>query len=736
VTEASGTEGDHDAERFAVSDRIRRTVESLAAGRTVVLVLEDLHWADASSLRVLRHLCAHTATGRLLVLCTWRRGAQAGALTETAEALARRHATRLDLTGLSRTEALGLLAAIAGDRVDDVVARAVHDRTEGNPFFLVEYARLARDQHDDLASALEGMPSTVADVVRRRIRTLPQDSAAALTAGAVIGREFELALLAPTLAVSELDALDLLEPALALELVQDLGADRFRFAHALVRDSAYAELSPSRRERMHASLAEQIRSLPRSDSRAAEIARHWAEAGDRHVHRAWRAAAHAAVLAMAAHATEEAAAHYQSALALLERDPDAGPRNRWDLLVGYADACRWSTRLVEMTEALDEAIAIADQIGDPALVMGAASVAAEGAVWPVRVYGTVNQEVVAAMRRALDRLPHEDSEVRCRLMLLLAGELSYSRRTAEIDALVEQSVAMARRIGDDRLLLDTLTYGFSTLWRRSTIAVRQEMATEAVALARATANVRAELLTRFLLAVVRCGLSDLEGVEEEIAQVGALGREQRLYFLELATLTHLQSWAAMRGDTATIALNTDRLFELDGLISIPQKDDALKGALLVPQIWGGPIAPPEVLTDYTDGAKVPIEPGLVVLLLRTGEADLARQVWAGYDYQLGGDDWYAELHWSFGAEIALELGEPTLGAEIYQRLVPLRGCCVISGTGPAHGPADAYLAMAAAATGEASLATEHADLAAALCLEWNIPQVARRLGDLRERFGF
>ena len=102
MTEASGTEGDHDAERFAVSDRIRRTVESLAAGRTVVLVLEDLHWADASSLRVLRHLCAHTATGRLLVLCTWRRGAQAGALTETAEALARRHATRLDLTGLSR----------------------------------------------------------------------------------------------------------------------------------------------------------------------------------------------------------------------------------------------------------------------------------------------------------------------------------------------------------------------------------------------------------------------------------------------------------------------------------------------------------------------------------------------------------------------------------------------------------------------------------------------------------
>jgi hypothetical protein len=192
----------------------------------------------------------------------------------------------------------------------------------------------------------------------------------------------------------------------------------------------------------------------------------------------------------------------------------------------------------------------------------------------------------------------------------------------------------------------------------------------------------------------------------------------------------------MRGDADTIALNNARLYELDQLISVPQKDDALKGALLVPQIWGGPVAPPEVLTSYTDGAKVPIEPGLVVLLLRTGEIDLAREVWSGYDYELGGDDWFRELHHAFGAEIALELGERDLAAQLYERLLPLRGGCIVSGTGPAHGPADAYLAMAAAATGETELATEHADAAAALCLAWNVPQVARRLDDLRERHGF
>jgi hypothetical protein len=156
----------------------------------------------------------------------------------------------------------------------------------------------------------------------------------------------------------------------------------------------------------------------------------------------------------------------------------------------------------------------------------------------------------------------------------------------------------------------------------------------------------------------------------------------------------------------------------------------------VPQLWGQPLAPPEVLGAYTEGANVPIEPGLTVMLLRTGMSDLAREIWGGYDYELGGDDWFRELHHAFGAEIALELGDPGLAGRLYERLLPLRGGCIVSGTGPAHGPVDAYLAMAAAATGETEVATGHADAAATLAAAWKLPQVARRLGDPRERYGF
>jgi DNA-binding SARP family transcriptional activator len=730
------SQGDHDTARFEVADAIRRALVGLAKDDTVVLVLEDLHWADTSSLRVLRHVCAHLDASRLLVVCTWRHEPARGVLAETAEALARRHATRIELDGLTDADARTVLEAVTGTDVDTPLAEAARGRTEGNPFFLIEYARLARDEDRPLSEVLGGLPSSVSDVVRRRIRQLPGPAADVLTAGSVVGREFEVDLVARALELDEADALDLLEPALAVDLVQDLGGDRFRFVHALVRDTAYAEMTPSRRERRHAALAELIAGGPRSADRAPEVARHWAAAGPRHVRRAWRSAARAAELALAAHGADEAVAHYRSALDLLEQDSDATPRHRWDLLVGYADACRWSTHRVEMMDAIDEAVVIADQLGDPEMVVGAASVGVDGAVWQTRSYGQVHEPVVGAMRRALDRLPTTDSEARCRLLLLLAGELFYSDRPTEVDALVELSVAMARRLGDERLLLSVLTYGFSTRWRRAAIRERLQMGTEAVELARRIGDVRAELLARFLVASVRCGLGDMDGVEDEVAEVSERARELRLYFLELATLTHTQSWAAMRGDADAIARNTARLFELDGLISIAQKVDALKGALLVPQMWGGAIAPPEVLTDYTDGANVPIEPGLVVLLLRTGAAEQAREVWSWYDYELGGDDWFRELHHAFGAEIALELGDADLAGRLYERLVPLRSGCVISGTGPAHGPADAYLAMAAAATGETALATEHADTAAELCRAWRLPQVAQRLDDLRERYGF
>jgi hypothetical protein len=142
------------------------------------------------------------------------------------------------------------------------------------------------------------------------------------------------------------------------------------------------------------------------------------------------------------------------------------------------------------------------------------------------------------------------------------------------------------------------------------------------------------------------------------------------------------------------------------------------------------------MDGYMTDALVPIGPALVVLLLRKEAVELAGDAWQSFAYDEDLDNWYATFHWALGAEIALRFGDRGLGARLHQRLLPMRGGAIISGTGPAHGPADAYLALAAAAAGESDVAGRHADAAMDLCRTWEIPQVSRWLADLRDRYSF
>ena len=128
----------------------------------------------------------------------------------------------------------------------------------------------------------------------------------------------------------------------------------------------------------------------------------------------------------------------------------------------------------------------------------------------MRVYGDVEEPVVAAMRNALASLPPEDSEVRARLMLVLAGELYYSNLTAEIDALVDAGTAMARRLGYARLLVDVLQHAYIAGWRRETIRDRLAIAEEAAITATEAGLVRSALVSRLHAAAARCAIGDID----------------------------------------------------------------------------------------------------------------------------------------------------------------------------------------------------------------------------------
>lgn len=233
-------DGDEDGGgRFRTWEAIAADVLDTAAGRTLLVILDDLHWADVASLRVLRLLGETMHDARLLVLGTWRSHPEpADALLDAVETFARRHAVRLDLHGLSADDASRVVEAVSHRSASAAEGDALRRRTDGNPFFLVEYGRLAREG-GDLATLLAEThaPAAVHDVLARRLQRMPEETLSVLRWAALVGRGFDLDRLAAASGLDEDTLLDRLDPALDAGLVREDGIDRFLFGHALVRDT-------------------------------------------------------------------------------------------------------------------------------------------------------------------------------------------------------------------------------------------------------------------------------------------------------------------------------------------------------------------------------------------------------------------------------------------------------------------------------------------------------------------
>jgi hypothetical protein len=506
--------------QFRTWEAIAGEVTESAGSRTIVVILDDLHWADVASLRVLRLLGESAETGRLLVVGTWRGAPAPGeALLDAMETFARRHAVRVDLHGLSAEEGARVVEAVAESAPSPAEAAALRARTDGNPFFLVEYARLAREG-GDLSGLLaeEHPPAAVNDVLVRRLAHLPEETRSVLRWAAVIGRQFSLDLLSATSGQDEDTVLDLLDPALAAGLVREDGVERFLFGHALVRDTIYNGVPATRRARAHAHVAEALRG---TSGRETELARHWLAAGPAHAARAWLAAVGAAALARRLHAYEESADLLRSALRVLPQDPDSTPRERYDVLMDLADAQRWCGDWTGLVQTAEDAVAVADELGDVELLARAGTTTALGALWQSGPHGSVNAVVTDALRRALDRLPPEDSPLRCRTMLSLALEIYYGSTHEERVALVDEGLAMARRLADDELMLDACQLAYVALWCQRTAPLRRDLITEAMLLAHRLGQERAYVVCTTLRTVVAGEL----GLVEEMWEHAAVARD-------------------------------------------------------------------------------------------------------------------------------------------------------------------------------------------------------------------
>lgn len=276
--------GSPEAARARLYDAVTAFLEVVASTRPVVLVLEDLHWADQESVELAAYVAATLRTGRLTVLTTVRDPSEApgSAGSELVAALARRPgAVRIELDGLGVHEVAELVARRTGSTVSVETAEALRRRTDGNPFYVSELARLYGEERRRSGSAETPVPSGVRAVIERRLRHLRDSDVEVLVAAAVIGRSFGLPLLAEVTGRPRLEVLEVLDRAVSAGVLEadGIGTEQ-RFAHALVQETLVLSTGRLRRATLHAAIARALDQRHGEDvGHAATTAHHYVSAG-------------------------------------------------------------------------------------------------------------------------------------------------------------------------------------------------------------------------------------------------------------------------------------------------------------------------------------------------------------------------------------------------------------------------------------------------------------------------
>jgi class 3 adenylate cyclase len=284
-----------ETERFLLFEAVTGLLACASQERPLVLVLDAVQWAGAPELLLLKHIVRSTEPMRLLVIGTYRDSdlSRTHPLTAVLADLRREAGVeRVSLHGLDDAAVETLLAAVARHELDDALvafAHAIRRETEGNPFFIGEVIRHLVESgalfeaggrwtyRGEIAEL--GIPEGVREVIGRRLGRLSEGTNRILGLAAVIGRQFELALLAKMAETSEDAVLDALDEATAASLVTEVrsGAGQFTFRHALIRTTLYEELSTTRRARLHRRVGEALEELVQTKpgTRIEELAHHW-----------------------------------------------------------------------------------------------------------------------------------------------------------------------------------------------------------------------------------------------------------------------------------------------------------------------------------------------------------------------------------------------------------------------------------------------------------------------------
>jgi RecA/RadA recombinase len=703
--------------RHELFDAIVRLLLHAAGSQRLVLVLEDLHWADVPTLLVLRHLLRRGAGSPLLVVATYSDlEADAGGPLGHVLADFRREAgiETIRLQGLHPSETAALVAAhVGGGSAARDLAQRLFDQTGGNPFFIEE---LLHTPHAAPAARV-AVPEGVKDVIGRRLDRLAPATLETLTLAAVLGSDFRLASLqAVADDQTQDDLIASLEAAVAARLILEDPdeVDRFSFTHALVRQTLYERPIASRRLRLHRRVAVALEAAP-LPVHPAELAHHYFQA--REVGGAAKAIVYslkAAKARQAAHAYEDAAAHYERALAALElvhRDDAAA---RCDLLLALG-AARWQASERDPRATYAEAVELARRL-DSSDRLARAVLGAGGRFYAP---GATDEAYIDLLEETLAALEPGDSVLRVEVLARLAEKLVFADPPQRAGELADEAFGMARRLGEAGALAAALMGRHAALLHPEHARERRRVGEQALALAGELGALELGALGRHWLLYDLAELGDLKEARRRQAELDRMADELQQPLYRHSSLAWRCVWAGLAGrfeEAERIARESVRLAEHAGA---PDAQAHFTAQLVALRREQGRLHEllPEI--ERLAGAEPSAFAWRSILPLAYLDAGDRTHAQAAYDRALGGAVaktsrtmfWLAAV--GSLAEAAAQLSDPDGGAQLYGELEPYSDRLVQwSFTGNA-GSVHRLLGRTAAITGRHELARAHFEAAVA-----------------------
>lgn len=693
---------DPDSERFLMMESVVRLLEILSTASPAVVVLDDLHWADSATIDLLRHVIWSSAPLAVLLVITYRPSdlSRQHPLTALLADLHREPTTlRIELSGLSDSEIVDLLQRAAGYEIDEAgvaLAHALRRETDGNPFFVAELLRhlgetgvIAADATGRYALAMEldqlELPPSVRDVVARRVARLGDEHMATLAAASVIGREFELDLLADLTGEPFDHLLDLMDQAALAEIVSETeAAGSYRFTHALIQHALYRELSAARRQRTHLQVAELLEARPPAPddtARLAVLAQHYkAATRPAQLSKAIEYARQAGDAALRSLAPADAVSWYTQAIELLEQSGSSDQRTRGDLLLRLAEA-QLPLDHERSHATLKEAGNLLERVGEEDLLARLALIRLPS--W--RTLGAPDPDLLRLYRHVLDHVGESNLAVSARVRMAIADEMDTHDWRPRRE-LADRALADARASGDTGAVLEVfLSRDFMVPPDELISDENEELIQTAMSLAENEAD--PVLVSQVLWVEARRSLvlGDADRGRALIARIEELGGQYGLPVIRVSAASNAVGIAMLDGDMAALEVKANQLAEL-GMQGFPAAWASYGGALFE-LVWvRGHLE--EFVNAFADTAAATyagFRPGLATAFFESGDRERARSIFAqdaAHDFT----SFPRDTVWLGGmilfAELAMGLGETDAATTLYRTLEPHAG--IHAATGPIY----------------------------------------------------